>query len=91
MPFGLLIIAVQIAFAVHVIRTGRQIFWIFLIVFVPLIGCLVYFFAEIMPELGNSRTARRAASTVMRPITSERDFQAMIRAVEDTPDRKSVV
>lgn len=85
MPFGLLIIAVQIAFAVHVIRTGRQIFWIFLIVFVPLIGCLVYFFAEIMPELGNSRTARRAASTVMRPITSERDFQAMIRAVEDTP------
>jgi len=85
LPIGILIIVMQIAFAVHVIRTGRQIFWIFLIVFVPLIGCLVYFFAEILPELSNSRTARRATSTVMRPINSERDFRALMLAAEETP------
>jgi hypothetical protein len=59
--------------------------WLYLIIFIPVVGCLIYFFAEILPDLGNSPTARRATSKVMRPIANERDFRALTAAAEDTP------
>ena len=85
MPLGILIIAVQIAFGVHVIRTGRQFFWLYLIIFIPLLGCLIYFFAEIVPELRHTRTAQRATSKVTRALNSEKNFRALVAAVEDVP------
>ncbi|HUD50517.1 tetratricopeptide repeat protein [Parvibaculum sp.] len=82
---GLIILLAQIGFAVHVIRTGRPIFWIFLIVFVPLIGCIVYGLVEILPELGQSNTARKVRTTLDSAINSERDFRALVAAVDDLP------
>ena len=35
----------------HVVRTGREKWWILLIIFVPLIGVLTYFFVELLPSL----------------------------------------
>ena len=35
---GGLIILIQIAFAIHAIRTGRETFWIYIIAFLPGIG-----------------------------------------------------
>ena len=45
---------------VHLLRTGRDMRWLFLIVFVPVIGPLVYFFIEVLPSLKQNPTARRA-------------------------------
>lgn len=62
MPFlGVLFLVVQIACAVHAGRTGRPFFWIYLIVFLPMVGMLAYVFVELVPEMANSRTGRRAA------------------------------
>lgn len=60
MPLYLLSLAIQIAAAVHVFRTGRDMRWLLLIVFVPLAGSAIYFFVEILPALGNNPSARRA-------------------------------
>jgi len=84
-PFGILILLIQIGFAVHAVRTGRAMLWLSLIVFVPLIGCVVYFIAEILPELGRTRTARTAAANISRSLTSARDYRAMVDAVEELP------
>ena len=45
---GLLLLA-QIACAVHVVRTRRNYYWIYIVVFVPVVGMAAYFIAE-MPE-----------------------------------------
>ena len=45
---------------VHLLRTGRDMRWLLLIVFVPVIGPLVYFFIEVLPSLKQNPTARRA-------------------------------
>jgi hypothetical protein len=82
---GVLILLAQIACAVHVVRTGRNYLWIFLIVFVPLIGMAVYFFAEILPELMGSRTTRRAASGIGRAIDPGRGLREAQRRVQITP------
>jgi hypothetical protein len=65
--FGLLFLA-QILCAVHVVRSGRQYFWIYLIVFVPMLGMIVYFVAEILPELMGSSRAHRAAGGVVKAL-----------------------
>ncbi|WP_374379945.1 tetratricopeptide repeat protein [Dongia sp.] len=47
----LLILALDIFMAVHVIRNGKTCWWISIILVFPLIGSLVYFFVEIFPTL----------------------------------------
>jgi len=73
-----LTIAVQIGLIVHVLRTGRPIFWAFVIFFAPMIGSLVYFFAELLPELSGNPRARAA----MRGIRKSLDPNADIRKLE---------
>ncbi|MEX0321152.1 MAG: tetratricopeptide repeat protein [Puniceicoccaceae bacterium] len=48
---SLLILLLQIACIVHVIRESRPFYWIFLIFFFPMIGIAIYFFMEILPGL----------------------------------------
>ena len=43
-------IAIQIICVLHCIRRGTQQRWIWLIVFVPYIGSIAYFFSEILPR-----------------------------------------
>ena len=70
-----LVLMIQIAFAIHVVRSGREVFWIYIIVFVPLIGCAVYFFTQVLPELGNSRTVRRAGNSFANVVAPHRGLK----------------
>ena len=47
-----LILAAQIACIIHVVRSGRPYWWIWLILMVPLIGIAVYLYLEVRPSLG---------------------------------------
>ena len=58
-PIVLLIVCV-----VHAVRTGRIFPWIYLIIFLPLIGSLIYIAMEVLPGLLASRRARRLGTTV---------------------------
>ena len=45
---------------VHVVRTGRNLYWIWVILLiVPPLGAIVYFIAIVLPELMGGPTARR--------------------------------
>ena len=92
MPFlGVLFLVVQIACAVHAGRTGRPFFWIYLILFLPMAGMLAYVFVELVPEMANSRTGRRAAAGVGKLIDPEKDYRAALRQVQisETVETKS--
>jgi hypothetical protein len=82
---GVLLLLAQIACAVHVVRTGRNTIWIYLVVFVPAVGMAAYFFAEILPELMGGRTARRAASGVARAINPGKGLREAVQRVQITP------
>ena len=53
----------QVAFVIHVIKTGRNQLWIWVLIIpgIALVGMLAYLFVEILPELFRSRTAQRTA------------------------------
>jgi len=80
----ILVIAIQILFAVHVVRSGRPIFWIFVIVFVPLIGCAIYFFVAVLPDMTGSRAARAATDDLVRTVDPGRDLRRLRDAYETT-------
>jgi len=84
MAFGLpglvLIVGFLIAMCVHVVRTGRELFWIWIILIVfPPIGALVYFIAIVLPELVRGPAARklgRAAQETLDPARAYRDAKS---------------
>jgi hypothetical protein len=53
---------------IHLIRQGRNQIWIMVLIFLPGVGCLAYFVAEILPDLLNSRTARQATGSATRLV-----------------------
>lgn len=83
--FGVLLLVAQIACAVHVVRTGRSYIWIYIVVFVPIVGMAAYFFAEVMPGLLGSRAARHAATGVVSALDPGRNLREALRRVEITP------
>ena len=87
---GVLIILIQIGFAIHVVRTGRETFWIYIIAFLPLLGCAVYFFTQVLPDMRNSHTVRRASNQLLKAIDPERELRKRKEELElaDTIDNR---
>ena len=81
-PLYVISVGLTLAMIVHCIRTGRNTIWIYVLVLLmsmPLVGSLVYFVAEIVPELMGSRTSRRA----IRGLRSTLDPEADLRRYEN--------
>ncbi|WP_395644930.1 hypothetical protein [Terricaulis sp.] len=70
---------------IHVVRTGQQMYWLWILVIAPMLGPLIYFFAVIMPELAGGRTARNVGKAAQNALDPERNFRSAMRALEDTP------
>ncbi|TDK26098.1 tetratricopeptide repeat protein [Luteimonas aestuarii] len=89
-PILLLSILLQVGCAVHVVRTGRPMYWIFILLIGSYIAVLIYLIAEVLPELGNSRHARRAASGLRDRIDPDRGRRRAADRLEvsDTVDNR---
>ncbi len=71
--FGLSLI-VQIALIVHVLKTGRAYYWIF-VIFLPGIGPLVYFIVELLPDLLESSQGRSAVRGIRKTLDPGADLR----------------
>ena len=67
MPFGAILV-LQVLLAIHTARTGRMQPWLYIIVFLPGIGCLLYAIVELLPELMGGRTGRRVTAGVVQAV-----------------------
>ena len=72
MPFLLLTVALQVTAVVHLFRTGRNMTWLFLIILVPMVGCIAYFIIEVLPSLSQSPAARKALRRAQQAIDPNR-------------------
>jgi hypothetical protein len=81
----LAIVAVQIACAVHVLRNGRPLWWLLIILLFPLVGCLIYAIVEILPGMAGNRRVRVAKEAAVRRIDPEREVR-VARDALDTAD-----
>ena len=81
--FGLgLHIIIALFFAIHAMRTGRQMYWPLIPFSFPLLGSVVYSFAEYLPELRFNRTARGAAHAVTKFINPDGELREAQRGFD---------
>ena len=71
-PILLLSAALQIACAVHVVRTGRPMYWLFILLIGSFVAVAVYLLAEVLPDLRHSPGAQRAARGLRARVDPER-------------------
>lgn len=76
MPY-IAVILLQIMFVVHAVRNGRGTMWIWIIVFVPVVGCAAYFITQVLPELHRDPTVRKAQNRLARAIDPERELRKL--------------
>lgn len=75
MPLFIVSLAFQVLFALHAVRTGRDSRWLYFIILFPLVGCIVYFFAEMLPDLMGTRSAGRARRSLVNAIDPHRELR----------------
>lgn len=82
-----------LAVVVHIIRTGRSMLWLWLVILLPGIGVLAYLIVEILPDMLRGRTARRAKSAlidVVDPARDLRDAQKNLRLNDSVDSRRKI-
>jgi hypothetical protein len=92
-PILLLSIALQIACAVHAVRTGRPMYWVFILLIGSYIAVAIYVFAEVLPNMGNNPGARRAVRGLRDKVDPERGKRLAGRRLDlaDTLENRSAL
>jgi len=93
MLFLILSIIIQAAFIIHVIKTGRNQLWIWVLIIpgLALAGILAYLVVEIIPELLRSRGAQRTARGLrkaMDPGADLRRYESEVRLAGNVASRQ---
>lgn len=92
-PIILLSLVLQVACCVHVVRNGRPLYWIFIILMFSYLAVLVYFIAEILPGLRNSPGARRGLRRVrdqLDPSRGKRQADQRLRVADTAENRRQL-
>jgi hypothetical protein len=72
-------ILLEVLLVIHVIKTGRNTLWIWLIIFLPMAGGIAYAIVELIPELMRSRTLQATGRSMKRAL----DPEAQLRRLQD--------
>ena len=86
---GVLHILVALFFAVHVVRTGQQLYWLLILFMFPGLGSIVYFVAIYLPDSRLDHGARKAVAVAARVLDPERELREARDAFDQTIDRIS--
>jgi hypothetical protein len=77
---------IQILLVIHVLKTGRNRYWIWLLLFLPLIGGIAYLVIEILPEFSGSIQGQRAMRGIRSAVNPGADLQQHAAAWEQSPN-----
>ena len=68
---------IQVGLIIHVLLTSRPLFWVFVLFFAPMIGSLVYFFVEVLPDLTGDPKARRTLRRIKKTLNPKGDIRKL--------------
>jgi hypothetical protein len=93
MPLYIIVLLLEVACIVHIMRTGRERYWVFIVLFLPLVGMLAYLCAEVIPEVMGSRAAHRLNRKAVSVLDPGRDLRSRQAALEraDTVENRRLV
>src|SRR5262249_40816871 len=71
----ILSLLLQVGLIIHVIKTGRNQIWIWVLALLPVAGPLAYVAVELLPDVFRSRTAQRTARGFRKAMDPTRDLR----------------
>lgn len=83
---SILIWLVQLALVIHVFKTGRSRYWVFFLIFMPLIGGLAYLVIELLPAFTGSISGQRAVRNVKHTLNPGADLRQHEAAWSQSPN-----
>lgn len=90
MPFiGGFHILLALLCAVHVVRSGQQLYWLFILFAFPFLGSLVYIFTVYLPNSRLERGAMKAVSNAARALDPGRDVREARAAFDVSPSAQN--
>ncbi|MEL6252994.1 MAG: PLDc N-terminal domain-containing protein [Bacteroidota bacterium] len=85
---GILVVVVQLYFMYDAYQK-RKFFWIFVILFAPGLGSIIYFFIEKYPELKDKGITDKAGESLESFFYPDKEIQKLEEAVELSPSFKN--
>jgi hypothetical protein len=82
MSFIIISVAIQLAFAVHAIKTDRKPIWVIIIGFIPILGCLAYIIVELLPGWLANNSTDHAQKRIRNEAYPDKDLKAALANVE---------
>ena len=79
---GLLPLIVNVVCTIHVLKTGRPIFWVFLFWIFGGIPAVIYFFLEILPDLQRNRNVTQLGSELATAVNPGRHVRKLEEELE---------
>jgi len=73
----------SIALCVHVVRTHREMYWLWIILLFQPVGGVVYLAAVILPELLGGRAAQKVGAAARQALDPQREYREAAKAVDD--------
>jgi hypothetical protein len=84
--FGIgLHVIIAIFFAIHAVRTGRELYWLAILFMFPLLGSVVYFAVVFLPDARLRSGARKAGAVLQKSLDPGHALRAAQRAFDLTP------
>jgi hypothetical protein len=84
MPYGLIILALQVICVIHAAKTGRFWPWGYVVIFLPLFGALAYVLIELLPEWFGSVQGQHARKSVVGTLDPARRYRQLTDQLEVT-------
>lgn len=89
MPYGIAIV-LDLLVMMHVYKTNRPHYWMYIVLMVPVLGCIAYLLCEVIPSYARSYSGRALKSKIIKKVAPERDTKILQRRIEARPSIKSV-
>lgn len=83
-------IILQALLIIHVYKTGRDRFWIFILIFVPFAGGLAYLAVAILPDLVHSSSVKAAHQNINKAISPNRELELLQSKAARTPTLENI-
>lgn len=79
---GGLHLLIAIGLAVHAMKTGRAQYWLYILLFVPVLGAVAYVMFELVPELAQTRRARAVQTNIGTILDPDREWRERVHQAE---------
>lgn len=85
LPLFSLSLIFSVLMCIHAVRTGRELYWLMIIIMLQPVGGLVYLFTQFLPDAAGSSRVRRMGQTARETLDPTKAYRQARAACDDTP------